>query len=224
MRELVRFGRMFLADGVAEDGTRVLPGGTFAAMREPQVRLPEVGALLPYAWGLGLMFFDWDGVAVVGHDGNTVGQRTCWRVVPGHDVVVAVTTNGGDAVALIDDVLSAVLAEVTGMSVPARPTPPVTATASPEISGRHASAEISGRYASPTVTLEVEPVGGGLAVTVTPEGAAREIEGEASTARYLPLGPPGVFIGVEKDEGVHPVIAFLADGRLLHNLRTVPPA
>jgi hypothetical protein len=36
MRELVRFGRMFLADGVGEDGTRILPPGTFAAMREPR--------------------------------------------------------------------------------------------------------------------------------------------------------------------------------------------
>ena len=39
MRELVRFGRMFLAGGVAEDGTRILPTGTFTAMREPQVTL-----------------------------------------------------------------------------------------------------------------------------------------------------------------------------------------
>ncbi len=45
-RELVRFGRMFLADGVAEDGTRVLPAGAFAAMREPQVTLPRLGARL----------------------------------------------------------------------------------------------------------------------------------------------------------------------------------
>lgn len=41
-RELVRFGRMLLADGVAEDGSRVLPAGAFAAMRESQISLPRI--------------------------------------------------------------------------------------------------------------------------------------------------------------------------------------
>jgi CubicO group peptidase (beta-lactamase class C family) len=41
MRELVRFDRMQLADGVAQDGTRILPPGTFATMREPQTTLHD---------------------------------------------------------------------------------------------------------------------------------------------------------------------------------------
>jgi CubicO group peptidase (beta-lactamase class C family) len=215
MRELVRFGRLFLADGLAGDGTRVLPSGTFAAMRESQVTLPDMGARAAYGWGLGLMLFDWDGVSVVGHDGTTVGQRACWRVVPGRDVVAAIATNGGDAPALIDEVLDAVLAATAGIKVPARPALPAT----PVPAG-----PIAGRYSSPLAAYEVEPADGGLAVTYLPQGMSRDFDEEPTTMRYVPLdaASPDVYIGVERNEGVHPMIAFLHDGRYLYNARAVP--
>jgi CubicO group peptidase (beta-lactamase class C family) len=213
MRELVRLGRMFLADGVAADGTRVLPPGTFAAMREPQVTLPGMGARAAYGWGLGLMLFDWDGVPVVGHDGATPGQRACWRVVPGADVVVAITTNGGAAPALIDEVLGAVLAATAGVTVPARPVPPANPVP---------AEPFAGRYSSPMGTYEVQPADDGLAVTFRPEGIAKEVEDATTTMRYVPSGD--LFVGVDKEEGVHPVIKFLQDGRYLYNMRAVPRA
>jgi CubicO group peptidase (beta-lactamase class C family) len=45
-RELVRFGRMFLADGVAEDGTRVLPAGTLLRTGQSRVAFLGSGAAL----------------------------------------------------------------------------------------------------------------------------------------------------------------------------------
>ncbi|GIF75611.1 serine hydrolase domain-containing protein [Asanoa siamensis] len=213
MRELVRFGRMFLADGVAEDGTRILPAGTFAAMCEPQATLPDLGARAAYGWGLGLMLFDWDGVPVVGHDGSTPGQRTCWRMVPDRDVVVAITTNGGDAPAMIDEVLDAVLAATAGITVPARPTPPASpAPATP----------LTGRFASPAAVFEVRPADDGLEVTYTPVGDVKD--DESRTMRYVPLDAGPVLVGVERDEGVHPLITFLQDGRYLYNTRAIPRA
>ncbi|MEV6848560.1 serine hydrolase domain-containing protein [Actinoplanes sp. NPDC051411] len=213
-RELVRFGRMFLADGVAGDGPRILPSGTFAAMREAQITLPDMGARAAYGWGLGLMLFDVDGVPVVGHDGSTPGQRACWRVVPGRDVVVAIMTNGGDGPALIDEVLDAVLAATAGLKVPARPVPPASpAPAEP----------LTGRYSSPMADYEVKPADGALEVTYIPKGISREVEDEPITMRYVPLDAPGgVFIGVEKDEGIYPLIRFLRDGRYLYNSRAIP--
>ncbi|MEU4220181.1 serine hydrolase domain-containing protein [Actinoplanes sp. NPDC026623] len=218
MRELVRFGRMFLADGVGEDGTRILPPGAFAAMREPQVALPDMGARAAYAWGLGLMLFDWDGVPAVGHDGGLPGQRACWRVLPGRDVVVAITTNGGDARALIDEVLEAVLAATAGVELPARPTPPASPVP---------AEPLAGRYSSPADAYEVRPADGGLEVTHTP----LEAGAEPTTTRWVLLNaarPQGashdVFIGVEKEEGVHPLITFLQDGRYLYNTRAIPRA
>jgi CubicO group peptidase (beta-lactamase class C family) len=216
MRELVRFGRMFLADGVAADGTRILPPGTFGKMRESQVMLPGLGAREPYGWGLGLMLYDWDGVPVAGHDGSTPGQRTCWRVVPGRDVVVAIATNGGDGTALIDEVLDAVLAATAGIAVPPRPVPPADPVA---------AEPRSGRYVSPETAYEVRPADGGLEVTYLPQGLSSEIEEEPATMRYVPLDASGdVLIGLEKDEGVHPLIAFLQDGRYLYNGRAIPRA
>ena len=215
MRDLVRFGRMFLADGGAEDGTRILPPGTFAAMREPQVTLPDMGERAAYAWGLGLMLFDWDGVPVVGHDGSTPGQRTCWRLVPDRDVVVAITTNGGDAPAMIDQVLDTVLAATASVKVPARPTPPANPVP---------AEPVAGRFASPAAEYSVKPADGGLDVTYTPKGASKEFEDEPTTMRYVPLDAarPDVFIGLEKDEGVFPLITFLHDGRYLYNTRAIP--
>jgi CubicO group peptidase (beta-lactamase class C family) len=219
-RELVRFGRMFLADGVAEDGTRILPPGTFTAMRRPQVTLPDLGASAAYGWGLGLMLFDWDGVPVVGHDGSTPGRRACWRLVPDRDVVVAITTNGGDARAMIDELSSAVLGAAAGVRVPPHPTPP----ASP-IPAR----PLAGSYSSRMGTYEVRPADGGLEITAIPQGVLKEVGQESTTMRYVPLraarsegASPDVFIGLEKEEGVHPLLTFLHDGRYLYNTRAIP--
>ena len=213
-RELVRLGRLFLADGAADDGTPILPPGTVAAMRECQVTLPDMGARAAYGWGLGLMLFTWDGVPVVGHDGTTPGQRACWRVVPGRDVVVAITTNGGDGLAMIDEVLAAVLQATAGVTVPPRPTPPaIPVPADP----------LTGRFSSPMAAYEVRPANGALEVTVVPQGIAKEVDNEPTTMRYVPLTPSrDILIGTEKDEGVHPLIRFLQDGRYLYTTRVIP--
>jgi CubicO group peptidase (beta-lactamase class C family) len=213
-RDLVRFGRMFLADGVAADGTRVIPAGTFAAMCEPQVTLPWVSERAAARWGLGFMLFDWDGVAVVGHDGGTIGQGTCWRIVPDRDVVVAVNVNGGGGGSLVDDVLTAVLAEVAGLRVPPRPLPPAEpASFSPD--------SYVGTFTGPMDTIEVTAAEGGLTVTTTPEGVAVEIGEKPKTALYVSLGDDR-FIAAEPDQGAHPIIAFVDDGRYLYNSRAMP--
>jgi hypothetical protein len=214
-RELVRFGRMFLADGLAEDGTRVLPAGTFAAMREAQVTLPAVGERYAARWGLGFMLFDWDGVPVVGHDGGTPGQTACWRIVPDRGVVVAVNTNGGAAGAFVDDVLTAVFGEVAGIRVPRRPLPPVEPVPfTPD--------GYPGSFSGPLVTYEVAAAAdGGLNITTIPKGLAADVGEQPKTARYVALGGDR-FVAAEPDEGVHPVLAFIHNGRYLYNTRAVP--
>jgi CubicO group peptidase (beta-lactamase class C family) len=213
-RELVRFGRMFLADGVAEDGTRVLPAGTFAAMREPQVTLPPLGERYAARWGLGLMLFDWDGVPVVGHDGGTIGQIACWRIVPDRGVVVAVNANGGAAGALLDDLLTEVFAEVAGVRVPQRTLPPAEPVPfTPD--------GYLGRFSGPLVTYEVAAADGGLDITTIPKGFAADVGEQPKTAQYVALGGDR-FVAAEPDDGVHPVLAFVHNGRYLYNTRAVP--
>ena len=213
-RDLVRFGRMLLADGVAADGTRVLPAGAFAAMCCLQVPVPAMGERHEYAWGLGLMLFDWDGVPVVGHDGSTPGRRTAWRIVPDRDVVLAVSTNGGDARAFIDEVLAEILPATAGIGLPARMLPPDTPV--PFDPGT-----VTGRYRQPLATFEVRPDAGGLEITTIAQGIAAEFEEGPKTDRYLHAGD-NLFVGVERDEGVHPLVTFLQGGRYLYNSRAVP--
>jgi CubicO group peptidase (beta-lactamase class C family) len=215
-RELVRFGRMFLADGVAADGTRVLPAGTFAAMRELQVVPPWAGRRYPRGWGLGFMLFDWNGRPVVGHDGGTPGQTACWRIVPDRDVVFAVNANGGGAAALIDDVMTAVLKEVADIDVPRRERPPAEPVPF-DANG------YTGTFAGPLTTYEVALADGGLDVTTTPKGIATDLGIRPKTARYLALGQDR-FVAAEPDEGAHPVIVFVDQGRYLHNSRALPRA
>lgn len=207
-RELVRFGRMFLGDG---DGRRWL-----GAMREPQVTLPQLGARPAGRWGLGLALYEWDGAQVIGHDGGTPGQSTCWRIVPDRDVVVAVNLNGGAGGALLDEVLTAVFAEVAGIRVPERTQPPAASVSF--------DADVyCGRFQGPLVAYDVAAGDGGLNITAIPRGLAAELGEEPSTFHYRALGDDR-FVATETDDGVYPQIAFLQNGRYLYNGRALPRA
>jgi CubicO group peptidase (beta-lactamase class C family) len=211
-RELVRLGRMFLADGVAADGTRVLPAGTFAAMREEQITLPQISARFPRGWGLGFMLFDWDGVPVVGHDGDTIGQVTVWRIVPHSDVVVAINVNGDAVTALIDDLLAPVLADVAGVRVPARPTAP----AEPVL---FTPDGYTGRFAGPLVTHDVVAADGGLDVTTAWKAVDARLDEPPTTTRYLAVGDDR-FVAADPNAG--PPIIFMRGGRYLYSSRVTP--
>jgi CubicO group peptidase (beta-lactamase class C family) len=212
--DLVRFGRMLLADGVTADGTRVLPAGTFDEMCRPQVTLPQLGERYTAAWGLGLMLFGWDSKPVVGHDGSTPGQTTTWRIVPDQGLVLAIHANGGHASAFIDEVLAEILSSAAGIRLPSRVLPPDTPVPfRPET--------YAGSYSAPQVTYEVKADADGLEITDIPHGLAGQFGEGGTTARYVHVGD-NRFVGVEPDEGVHPLIAFLQDGRFLYNERAVP--
>ena len=70
-------------------------------------------------------------------------------------------------------------------------------------------------------TYEVTPAGDGLDVTAIPKGFAAEVDREVTTVHHLPLGDDR-FVAAEPDEGVHPQIAFLEDGRYLYATRPAP--
>jgi hypothetical protein len=214
-RELVRFGRMLLADGVAEDGSRVLPAGAFAAMREPQIGLPRISEQDPTGYGLGLTLFDWDGVPLVGHDGGTIAQLTCWRIVPDRNVVIALSLNGVPAAAFADDVLAPVLAEVADIRLPRPPVPPaepVPFRPDPYV----------GTFAGPLSAFEVSATDGGLDVTRVPQGLAAAAGEQPDTTRYVALGDDS-FIAAEPQDGTHPTVYYLRGGRyLVSGLRVLP--
>jgi CubicO group peptidase (beta-lactamase class C family) len=122
-RSLLAFARMHLEDGRAADGTQVLAPGTPALMQAAQVELPYLGHL-GTSWGLGFERFDQPTGALVGHDGNTIGQSAFLRLVPEAGIAVTVLTNGGRAGMLFRHVVGHVLRELTGRDLPAEPVPP----------------------------------------------------------------------------------------------------
>ncbi|WP_431896972.1 serine hydrolase domain-containing protein [Nonomuraea sp. bgisy101] len=176
-RELVRFGRMFLNGGMAEDGTRVLEEETVTAMTTAQVDVPGVRGLLADRWGLGFELFDW-GAPVYGHDGGTVGQSTFWRIVPGADFSIAMSCNGGDVAGLIKDLAFPVISELSGVT----PTPLPTVPERPESVD---ASEFAGTYTGPAAVQEVAAVDGGLELTTIPGEFMRNAGVERTTEKYV---------------------------------------
>ncbi|PVE93339.1 serine hydrolase domain-containing protein [Microbacterium sp. TPD7012] len=122
-RDLLGFARMHIDGGTGPDGTQVLSAESVRAMQERQVELPDLG-LMGNAWGLGWEIFDWEGGPVVGHDGGTIGQSAFLRIVPGTGVAVVILTNGGSPVSLYATLMTKILGEIAGVTMPALPVPP----------------------------------------------------------------------------------------------------
>ena len=129
--------------------------------------------------------------------------------------MVAVTVNGGAGGALIDDVLAAVLAESADLRLPPRrlpPAEPVPVDAA-DYAGRYPRRPVPTRSSPPTAAASTSP----RSRRAWRSSSARS----RSTSRYVALGDDR-FVGAERDEGVHAVIAFLRDGRYLYNGRAIP--
>lgn len=116
--DVIEFVRLHLRDGLAADGTRILSAASAAAMRQPQVEVPNPYDLGSH-WGLGWILTTWDGRSVYGHDGSTLGQGALLRVCPEAGVAVCLTANGGRVRDLYHDLFPEIFAE-TGVQMPPR--------------------------------------------------------------------------------------------------------
>ena len=156
--ELLAFARMHLEGGAAGDGTRVLSPESVAAMQEEQVVIPDPH-VLGRAWGLGWILFDWGSDAVIGHDGNTVGQAAFLRLVPAQRLGVALLTNGGQTRALYDALYDELFQDLTGMSLPKKPKP------MDDASGIDLT-RFAGVYERTSVRMEIDVTDGGLRLQI----------------------------------------------------------
>ncbi|SCX59689.1 CubicO group peptidase, beta-lactamase class C family [Klenkia marina] len=216
-RDLVGFGRLHLSGGVAPDGTRLLAEATVAAMREPQVRLPEL-RVLGDAWGLGWELFDGPG-GVHGHDGNTIGQASFLRLVPEHDLAVALLTNGGNPYALYADVVGHVLRELAGLEPRALPTPPADPVPVD-------TARVTGTYESLVYDLVVSADDDGRTwLQIVPKDPLVDMTDGPERTELVGYGPDAL-IPVQGQMGLHIPHVFLGDdgsgrARFLHLGRAV---
>lgn len=201
--DLLGFVRMHLAGGTAPDGTRVLDAGSVAAMQTRQVDLPRLSGMGD-AWGLGWELFDTPQGTVVAHDGGTIGQAAFLRVVPEQGVAIALLTNGGDFFGLFGDVVSRLLRELTGVTLPERPTPP----AQPQ------DVDVTrylGHYADTIYDIRVsQDAEGRLWLDREPKDVIAEI-GEKPMRFELVHLEGDSFITVEAFHGIHVVFAFIGD-------------
>jgi CubicO group peptidase (beta-lactamase class C family) len=181
--DVLRFARFHLDGGVAADGTRLLPAELVASMREPQVELVD-DTVLGQAWGLGWILDRWGEVAVVGHDGNSIGQNAFMRVAPEEKFGFCLQTNTESALNLYRELAGWLFGERLGVG----PRPDPQRLADPAVADPD---RYTGTYQREGLTFEVsaDPVGRLLA-TVTPTHAVAESQGWPPMAD-LPLQPVG---------------------------------
>jgi CubicO group peptidase (beta-lactamase class C family) len=172
--DVLRFARFHLDGGVTAGGTRLLPADLVEDMRRPQVELVD-DSVLGQAWGLGWILDRWggvdDGVDVVGHDGNSIGQNAFMRVAPGERFGFCLQTNTESALNLYRELAAWLFGERLGVG----PRPDPTELAEPSVAdpGRYA-----GTYEREGLTFAVRTDDAGrLLASVTPTHAVAESQG-----------------------------------------------
>lgn len=178
---------------------------TLAALRESQItEVPEFGDSIR-AWGLSWMIFE-DGV--VGHTGNSKGQKAFLRVDPERDVAVAVLTNSTNSEPLAQEIFGG-----NGIKMASPPVPPAHPAPVDDW--------MCGTYRTPLydITLTVED---GRAVQIyRPRNELAESFLSKPRVDVVRLGHDTI-INVEARFGVHQVSSLIGsdeDGRakFLHN-------
>lgn len=218
-RDLLAFAAMHLQGGAAPDGAMVLEPATVSAMQQRQVELPDL-RVLGNAWGLGWELYDTAGDAVIGHDGNTIGQASFLRLVPARGIAVALLTNGGDGFALYRDVIGHVLAELADVETPELPSPPVDP---PRID----ASRYVGTYSSRVADLELtQDDDGQIWVEQRPKELIAELSQQPERHQLVAFGENSL-IPLQSQQGLHMPHVFLGDdghghARFLHIGRAMP--
>jgi CubicO group peptidase (beta-lactamase class C family) len=203
--DVLALARLHLRGGLAPDGTRLLSERTVAAMREPQVEVPNAWGKGD-RWGLGWALFDQAGI--YGHDGGTIGQRACLRVVPDAGVAVAVLANSETAGPLITSLTDQLLRELAGVD----PVPPITPPQDPvDPIDLH---RYTGVYAREAIRFEAVVRDGGLVLRVSEVDELGSGPKDYEIA-LVPL-PDGRFAGRHPLQTVWTPVRFLQDPAGLH--------
>ena len=109
-RDMMRYARFHLAAGVVTGVANIVSPESLALMQEPVMDVPGTTTL---QMGRNWFVQDLDGVRVVFHGGDTLGQHAELVLIPEYEVAISVLTNaqGGGAV-VAATALDAALAEI----------------------------------------------------------------------------------------------------------------
>jgi CubicO group peptidase (beta-lactamase class C family) len=155
--DLVKFAHIFMHDGRACDGTRILDAETVDVMQRPHVRVPPT--LIADWWGLGPYGKQWDGAEVLGHSGTNIGGSSCLLWSRRHSVAVATTVNTPhQGYPFADRVFRQLFGAVAGISPPPDPPPP---GGDLELHAR----QFVGTYQMSELSLTITETGGALSLS-----------------------------------------------------------
>ena len=179
--DVLAFVRFHLDGGVAADGTRLLDAGLVADMLERQVELVD-DSVIGQAWGLGWILDHWGDVAVIGHDGNSIGQNAFMRVAPAERFGFCLLTNTESALGMYRELADWLFGQRLGTG----PRPDPEELENPAVAD---PARYTGTYEREGLTFVIGSDGSGrLLATVTPTHAVAESQGWPPMVD-LPLRP-----------------------------------
>ncbi len=150
--DLIKWARFHLGDGRSEDGTRVLSEEALKKMKEPTFEMP--GSAIGDAVGITWMLRDIDGVRLVSHGGDTIGQHSDFVMVPERDFAISTLTNcGPNGNQFNDEVVRWALESYLGV---------VERDPEPVSLGEAELAPYAGRYETIAAVVDIKVDGGGL--------------------------------------------------------------
>lgn len=116
VRDLLRFARLHLDDGLLPDGSRFAPPTVLASLRKVEERrsLPD----FMDGWARGWAQWAWPGAAVWGWCGIAEGHRAILKIIPTRNAAVALTANSSHGRELYRRLFPPLLADRFGVTMP----------------------------------------------------------------------------------------------------------
>ncbi|WP_228539769.1 serine hydrolase [Nocardia sp. XZ_19_385] len=122
LRDLLAVAHVFLNNGEAPNGTRIVSPAAIQEMTTSRVPVPDPYMFGP-EWALGLIVCDWSGHTVYATDGSTVGQNARLRILPGTGTAIALLANGGPRETFYQKVFHEILTTLDAPILPDLPKP-----------------------------------------------------------------------------------------------------
>jgi CubicO group peptidase (beta-lactamase class C family) len=116
--DIIEFARLHLNGGRSASGESLLSKSSVALMMEPQVTAIPSGAFDASGWGLGWALHQYGNGPVIGHNGGTSAML---RVLPEKGFAVAVLTNASGGIRLGHELVSKMVRQRFGISLPRQP-------------------------------------------------------------------------------------------------------
>jgi CubicO group peptidase (beta-lactamase class C family) len=121
-REVLAMAHVFLHQGVAQNGARIVSAEIIHEMTLSRVPVPDPYMFGPQ-WALGLIVCNWRGETVYGHDGSTVGQNARLRILPDQKIAMVMLANGGPRDSFYRKVFDHLLLDLGTATIPELPKP-----------------------------------------------------------------------------------------------------